>query len=146
VSTAGYRRQWLNLKKSCWRPSPKRPQRAHALLIILRARIVLDRCLSNIRMGGGVMSSNSVTILELGSSPHRMTNPADEQCRERSSLSTELAKSVREVYVQKRAYDAVKAKKQDTVEPWNVLQAARHSQLAAEQAFNDHINKHGCKT
>jgi len=75
-----------------------------------------------------------------------MTNPADERCPERSALSTELAKSVREVYMQKRAYDAVKAKEQDKVESWNVLQAAGHSQLAAEQAFNDHITEHGCKT
>ena len=76
-----------------------------------------------------------------------MTVPTNGQCQERSALSTELAQSIREVYLLKQAYDGVKNKKnEDTRRPWAALEGARNIQLAAEHAFNDHINQHGCKT
>jgi hypothetical protein len=74
------------------------------------------------------------------------TTPAEDRCTEHSTLAYELAKAIREVYLRKRAYYEVKAKKEDASELWETLQAARGKQFALENAFNDHIDKHDCKT
>ena len=52
--------------------------------------------------------------------------------------------AIREVYLRKQAYYAVKTNRERTNKLWDTLQAARSSQLAAEHAFNEHIDQHGC--
>jgi len=74
-----------------------------------------------------------------------MATPAEDRCPERSALAYDLAEAIRDVYLRKQAYYVVKANREDTSELWETLQAARQSQLAAEHAFNQHIDQHGCK-
>ena len=73
-----------------------------------------------------------------------MATPAEDRCPERSALAYKLAETIRDVYLRKQAYYAVKARREDANELWETLQSARQSQFAAEHAFNDHIDKHGC--
>ena len=61
-------------------------------------------------------------------------------------MAYDLAKAIREVYLRKQPYHAAKAKREDTSELWEALQAARSSQVAAEHAFNEHIDQHRCKS
>jgi hypothetical protein len=72
------------------------------------------------------------------------TTPGEERCADHAALAYDLAKAIREVYLRKQAYYAVKAKREDTSELWETLQAARISQVTAEHAFNEHIDQHRC--
>ncbi len=71
--------------------------------------------------------------------------PTENRCKERASLSRDLAVAIKNVYLSKKAYYDARFKKQDTSDLWAALQTARVAELTVERAFNDHVNRHGCK-
>jgi hypothetical protein len=71
--------------------------------------------------------------------------PTEHRCKERAKLSRELATSIRDVYLSRKAYDEAGAKEQDTADLLAALQAARAAEATIHRAFNNHVKQHGCK-
>jgi hypothetical protein len=74
-----------------------------------------------------------------------MADTVDVECPERITLGKAVAESISNVYTQTRAYKSAKDRKAETTQIAMGLQAARTAERAAERAYNDHVESHGCQ-
>jgi hypothetical protein len=63
----------------------------------------------------------------------------------RVRLADVLARAVSDVYARSREYKAARDRNANTIEITLVLQTARDVERAAVNAFDDHVEKHGCR-
>ena len=73
------------------------------------------------------------------------TIPAEERCAERVRLADVLARAVSDVYARSREYKAARDRNENKIEIILVLQTARAVERAAVNAFDDNVEKHGCR-
>jgi hypothetical protein len=71
--------------------------------------------------------------------------PAEERCAERAKLADALARAVSDVYAKGREFQRAKDRKENTLELYAALQAAREYERALVRSYDQHLKNHGCK-